>query len=99
MGRVHTRLYLSDESRCLTAGSVTLLKQLPTFACDIELNDRFWSRIQVCKIELFGTEYWADKVTGSLYDIETLRCLSGNLRISSPIVSVKAGKKAEVAHV
>lgn len=97
MGRVHSALYFSDEAKCLTAVSVGHIKNYPAFSCDIELNGKPWSRILVCEVELFGKKYWANKVTGSLYDIETLRCLSGNLRISSEIVAVKAGKKVEVA--
>lgn len=98
MGRVRSTLYFSDEAKCLTAVSVGHIKNYPTFTCDITLNGQPWAHIQVAKIELFGKKYWADKVTGSLYDTETLCCLSGSLRISSEIVAVKAGKKAEVAH-
>lgn len=99
MGRIQSALHFSDEAKCLTAASVGHIKNYPAFSCDIELNGKPWSRILVCKIELFGQKYWADKVTGSLYDIKTLRCLSGGLRISSEIVAVRSGKKAEVAHV
>lgn len=99
MGRVRSTLYFSDEAQCLTTVSVGIIKNYPAFSCDIELNGKPWAHLQVCEVEMFGKKYWADKVTGSLYDIETLRCLSGSLRISSEIVAVRTGKKVEVAHV
>lgn len=97
MGRIHTQISQSDEGQYLMATSIAYLKKLPTFTCDIESCGKFWMKIQVVKVDLGGKEYWADKVTGSLYDTQTLHCLSSRLRISSKVVPAK-GKKVEVAH-
>lgn len=36
---------------------------------------------EVVEINLDRRSYWCDKVTGSLYDMQTLRCLTGDLTI------------------
>ena len=74
---------MSLNARCLAAGFTEGFKKLTKIEMELH-RDVFHptgARRQYVRVESKGTEYWADAVTGSLFDVETGHCLTNTSRL------------------
>ena len=74
---------MSLNARCLAAGFAEGFKKLKKIEMELH-RDVFHpsgARRQYVRVESKGTDYWADAVTGSLFDVETGACLTNTSRL------------------
>jgi hypothetical protein len=74
---------MSMEANCLNESSTNLLRNEPTVRT--KMTDITGTRkIKVCKVDVGGVVYWANQRTGTLYDTNTGRSMTGSARIDLP---------------
>lgn len=90
-------LQLSDEALCLDVISVGKVKARRSEHVVLSRMDATGDIAQrkFVRVHFFGRQQYADIVTGSLYDVESGRCYTGDLQIVS--ADAKPAKKAKRA--
>ena len=78
--------HLSDEALCMRENDMAHIRREPGKkyrAIHRQLGNI--GTVTAVPIVMFetGTEYLADKVTGSLYDPKTLQCLTGDIQLKA----------------
>ena len=74
---------MSLNGRCLAEGYAERMRALPKVVFGLR-HDPFHHEGEsrkFARVSVKGHDYWADAITGSLYDCKTGRCLTGNASI------------------
>jgi len=89
-------LKLSQESMCLNSGSVEKLRHLPVYIGTVtDSITGEWHPSKFAKVEVNGREWYADRVTGQLYDPVTLRCASSTIMRLTAVPKMKSVPKVD----
>lgn len=75
------RLRYGEESTCLAGSCVDALRKLPHRRAWVKSICAHLDESNVVKVTMPDGEFWANVKTGSLFDVNALRCRSGNLHI------------------
>jgi hypothetical protein len=80
---VSNEFAMSRNARCLAEGYVERFKALPkhTFTLHHDAFHPEGGLRKFVRVLVNGQDYWADAITGSLYEVKGGRCLSGVGRI------------------
>ena len=74
-------LKLSDEARCVQNKDMAKIQRMPTLHSSVA-HEKFGylGTAQITIVSTRKASYYADQSTGTLYHMDTLRCLSGDFQ-------------------